>query len=138
MKTTARPRKLADLDTIIPGLAEVWKQMKADCRTSQRTPKTVEVVDYGQKMCPNDTSCCRRFALDLRTMKLVGALHVSAGEWAVHGGDNHDKGVDGIGDGQALIDCEWNDYYKTFYMRIQVREGAIVPQLAAGLVPRGL
>lgn len=128
---TFRPRKLADLTTIIPGLDKVWKQIKAECGTKARTPKTVSITDASSPMYPDDASLCRRFALNIETMSLSGGIHVSAGEWAVHAGPNHDEAVEGVGNGQALIDCEWNDYYGTFYMRIQVAKGAIPAQLTA-------
>ena len=128
---TLRPAKLADLDNVIPGLANVWKQIKTQCGTKKRVP-TIILADYAEAMCPNDDSLCRRFALDITTMKLSAGLRVSAGEWAVHASKNHDEGVEGIGNGQALLDCEWNDFHGFFTLRIQVAPGALPKQVTQG------
>ncbi len=129
MNQTFHPKKLSDLDALIPGFQKIWKAIKADTGTSQRCPKTVTFTDTAQPMCLDDRSCGRRFALDLTTMQLSKSVHVSAGEWAVHAGPNHDEALKGVGNGQALISCEWNDYYRSFYINIQVAPGSIPQQL---------
>lgn len=132
MKITRSIRKAADLDTVIPGLAAVWKAIKAETRTSKRVPQTVTVTDEAWSMLLNDGESGRRFGLSLRSMELSDrALHVSSGEAACHAGSNNDQAIDGIPDGFALIDCTWHDYYKTFSIVIQVSKGAVAPEPAA-------
>jgi hypothetical protein len=131
-RITVRVRKLADLDQAIPGLADVWRQIKAACNTVQRTPKSLCIADEPRKMILDDGWIGRRFALDLRTMELSETvLHVSAEDGAAHGGDNHDRAVEGIPNGAAVIDCEYNDYHRSFLMTVTVAKGAIPAQLTA-------
>ena len=124
-------RKLSDLDSMIPGLSKVWAAIKAECRTSQRTPKSVTIADGPQAMMLDDGFLGRRFALDLATMTVSKGVHVSGGEWACHAGKNHDEGLQGVPNGTALIDCEWNDVHRSFSMRIQVAVGAMPAQMTA-------
>lgn len=123
-------KKLADLDVLVPGLQKVWKQIKAETGTKKRCPSSVTFTDQARPMMPNDSSCCRRFALDLQDMQLSAGVHVSAGEWAVSAQKNPDGPVQGVGNGQALISCEWNDFYGFFSIDIQVAEGSIPKQMA--------
>lgn len=112
-------------ENALPGIRKLWKAIKTDTGSRVRSPKTVVLQDVPAGMFPNDSSCCCRYAVDLERMQLVGKVHVSAGEWAVHGGDNYDSAVDGVSDGKALVSCEWNDYYRFFSLTIQVAHGAI-------------
>lgn len=114
----------AEVEMAIPGFKKLWKAIKAETGTKVRSPKSVTLSDKAEAMMPNDSSCCRRYAVDLTEMKIVGRVHVSAGEWAATS-SNPDKAVNGVPDGAALIDCEWNDFYRFFSVRVQVREGAI-------------
>lgn len=126
-----RPKTLADLDTIIPGLSEVWKAIKADTRTKKRCPSSVAISTHPASMALNDSFSGRRYALDLRTMELSEGLHVSGGEWACHGSTNNDQAIDGVPDGAAVLSCEWNDYYHVFSLDIQVAESAMPKQIGA-------
>lgn len=131
-RITVKTRKAADLDAALPGLSKVWKQIKATCGTSQRTPKSLTFTDAPQQMMLDDGYLGRRFALNLVTMELSeGSYHVSSGEWAVHAGSNNDQAIEGIPNGMAVIDCEWHDYYGVFMMTVQVARGAIPAQLSA-------
>ena len=128
--TTFRPAKISDLDGIIPGLQKVWKAIKAETGTKKRAPSSVTITDKATPMMPDDSSCCRRFALDLATMKVSRGVHVSAGEWAVGAQKNPVGALQGVANGQALVSCEWNDFYGFFSIDIQVSEGAIPKQMA--------
>ncbi len=128
---TIRPRKLAELEVALPGFVKIWKKIQADTGTKKRCPSTVTFVDEARAMYMNDSSCGRRYALDLVTMTLSEGRHVSAGEWAVGARNNPDKAVTGVANGQALISCEWNDYYHSFMIEIQVAVGALPKELAA-------
>lgn len=124
-------RKIDDAEKALPGFAKLWKALKAETDTRCRAPKGITFTDEPQRLCLNDGELCRRFALDLRTMALSGALHVSGGEWAAHGGSNNDSAIDEIPDGFAVLDCVWHDYYRYFSVTLTVRKGAIPQQLAA-------
>ena len=122
--------KWTEIEDALPGFKSLWKEIKAETHSRVRSPRSVELSDKPERMCPDDSSCCRRFAVDLTGMRIVRSIHVSAGEWACHG-SNRDEAVDEIPNGAALVDCEWNDYYRMFSIRVQVREGAISTKLLA-------
>ncbi len=124
-------KKTADLDGAIPGLAKLWTQIKAGTGTRCRAPKSLTITDDARPEYLNDGEMGRRYALDLRTMALSESLSMSSGEWAAHGGSNHDEEMRGIQDGAALVSCVWHDYYRYFSITIQVAKGAIPAQLAA-------
>jgi len=126
-----RIKKLADLDALVPGLAKVWPAIKKACVTSQRCPKLVYITDDASSPAPDDHDLCRRFALDLRTMKLGASVHVSCGEWAIANRGGVDRRVEGVPDGAAVLTCTWNDYYRSFTMEIQVAAGALAKELPA-------
>lgn len=129
-RTSFRPAKIAELDTIIPGLQKVWKQIKRDTGTKKRCPN-VYLTTQPASVALNDNFLGRRYGLDLRTMELSNGLHISGGEWACHGGSNNDQAVKGVPDGYALITCEWNDYYGIFTLDIQVAESAMPKKIGA-------
>lgn len=124
-------KKIDDAEKALPGFANLWKQIKAETGTRCRGPKGIEFRDEPTKLYLNDGELCRRFGLDLRTMELSDAVHVSSGEWAAHGGANHDGEVGEIPDGCAVLDCVWHDYYRYFSVTVTVRKGAIPAQIAA-------
>jgi hypothetical protein len=121
------------LDAAIPGLAKVWREaIKPACGTTRRWPGSLVVTDESQRVYLDDGYHGKRFALNLVTMELAETvLHVSSGEWAAHGGPNHDEAVDAIPNGAAVITCEWSEYTRAFSMTVQVAKGAIPEQLAA-------
>lgn len=121
-------KKIADIETLLPGFKAVWPKMKAACATSQRCPKSVTFTDTPSPAYPNDYDCARRFALDLRTMELSQSVHISCGEWATPGQKNNDGAVSDVPENMALITCTYNDYYRTFSMTVQVK--ALPKQLA--------
>lgn len=114
-----RISKMSDLETLLPGFARVWPSIKAECGTRQRHPKSVIFRDKPEAVCANDYDCARRFSLNLATMELEGAVHVSCGEWATVT-DNPDGEVTSIPTTHALLTCTYNDYYRTFTMVVQV------------------
>jgi hypothetical protein len=128
---TLKPKTLADLDTIFPGFAQVWREIKKDTGTKKRCPSFLHFTTTPSKMMPGDAYLGRRYALDLRTMKLSEGLHVSGGEWACHAGSNNDQAIKGVPDGAAVLSCEWNDYYGVFTIDIQVAENAMPKQIGA-------
>lgn len=121
-------KKLADLETLLPGFSKIWPKMKAACGTTQRCPKSVTFTDTPEPVYANDNDSCKRFALDLRDMSLSPSVHVSCGEWAVHAGRNHDGAVQGVPENQAVLTCTYNNYYRTFSMTVLVAK--IAGQLA--------
>lgn len=125
-----RIKKLADLDELVPGLAKLWPAIKAICVTRQRAPKYVYITDDVREPMPDDYDCCKRIALDLRTMELGGSVHVSCGEWATLNRGGVDRAVEGVPDGAAILTCTWNDYHRSFTMEIQVQAGALAKELA--------
>ena len=123
-------KKLADLEMALgPVARKLWKNLKASCRTAQRCPKHVTVTDEPEGCYPNDNYCAARYAVDLTSGKLLGSLHVSAGEWAMHAGSNNDQEVRDVPVNHALVTCEWNDYYRSFSMTVQVAKGMMPAQL---------
>jgi hypothetical protein len=126
-------RKMADIETLLPGFKAVWPAMKAACGTSQRCPKSVTFTDVASPAYPNDYDCCKRFALDLRDMTLSAPLHVSCGEWAVHAGSNNDGAVSEVPGTHAMITCTYNDHHRTFSMTVQV--ASLPAQLAERAAP---
>jgi hypothetical protein len=114
-------KTIGDIETLLPGFKAVWASIKAECNTRQRCPKSVTFSDVPQDVCADDHDCARRFKLNLETMRLEGSVHVSAGEWAVHAGKNHDGAVSDIPGNMALVTCTWNDFHRSFSMTIQVK-----------------
>lgn len=115
-----RVKKMAELEALLPGFKAVWPALKAACGSSQRCPKSVTFTDTPSPVYPNDSDCCKRFALDLRDMSLSASVHVSCGEWAVHAGPNHDGAVAGVPSTHAVLTCVYNDYYRSFSMTVLV------------------
>lgn len=132
MRQRVEVKKLADLDErVAPGFANLWRAVKKSTGTRVRCPKSVLVTDEPWSMCPNDSSCARRFAVDLATMKVLGERHVSCGEWAM-ANKGQDRAVVDIPAGQAVVSCEWNDYYRFFSMTVEVAPGTLAPQVTGG------
>jgi hypothetical protein len=111
---------MADLETLLPGFKKVWPEIKALCGTSQRHPKLVCFTDKPEQVYPNDYDQARRISLNLETMQVEGTVHISAGEWACHGGSNNDREVTAIPTTHALLTCTYSDYHRTFTMVVQV------------------
>jgi len=120
MKNSFKISKMSDIETLLPGFKSVWPKIKAECGSTQRCPKRVCFIDKPEAVYPQDYDCARRFSLNLETMELVGSANISCGEWANHGGNNHDREVIGIPNNMALLTCTYNDYYHTFTMVVQV------------------
>lgn len=116
-----RIKTLGEIETLLPGFKAVWRQMQSACGTRQRCPKSVTFTDQPSEAMPNDFDSCKRFALNLETMKLEGAVHISAGEWACHAGKNNDGAVADVPGNMALLTCTYNDYYRSFSMTVQVK-----------------
>jgi hypothetical protein len=114
-------KKIADLEVLLPGFKAIWPTMKAACRTSQRCPKSVTFTDTPAPVYANDHDCAKRFALDLRTMELSDAKHISCGEWVTPGQKNNDGAVSDVPENMALITCTYNDFYRSFSMTVQVK-----------------
>ncbi len=127
--TSFRTSKMADLEALLPGFAQVWKQIKAETNTKQRCPKSISFGTDPRAMMLDDAYSGRRFALDLATMKLSGGRHVSGGEWAVHAGSNNDRAIGEVPVNQAVLDCEWNDFYRSFSVRVQVNPASMPKKL---------
>jgi len=124
------PKKLAELDVILPGLREVWKEVKARMDFTIRCPHLVVLTDEPGPTYLNDGECGTRFALDLVTMKMSDKLHhVSSGEWAVHAGSNNDEAVKGVPNRMAVVNVAIQEYYRTARIYIQVAPGALPSQL---------
>ena len=113
-------KTIGDIETLLPGFKRVWSEMKAICGTRQRCPKSVTFTDVSSPAMPNDYDCCKRFKLNLETMRLEGQVHVSAGEWAVHAGKNNDGAVSDVPGNMALVTVTYNDFYRSFSMTVQV------------------
>jgi hypothetical protein len=110
----------------------VWREIKRRIDTSIRCPKSLWLRDTPAPMHLNDGECARRYALDLATMRLSDeALSVSSGEWACHGGSNHDEAVDGVPAASALVEIVWHDYYRNASLTLQVPPGSLRRQLSA-------
>jgi hypothetical protein len=118
--TTFRTKTLADLETLLPGFRKLWPEIKAACGTSCRAPRSVTFTDVARREYLNDDECGRRFKLNLQTMKIEGAVHMSGGDWAVHAGTNNDAAVSGIPTTHALLSCTWNDHHRYFSITVQV------------------
>lgn len=114
--------KMADVEKLLPGFAKVWPAIKAMTRTSQRCPKRVRFTTKPEGVYLNDGEMGKRFALNLETMQISGAYHISSGEWACHAGSNNDQEVSDLPVNMALVTVEYHDYYKTFTMTVQVNE----------------
>jgi hypothetical protein len=121
MRTTIQIKKQADGLAIHPEWAKFWKAIKAECGTTQRGPRYVTITTEPSAAMPDDHDCCRRFAVDLDTLEVLGAIHVSAGEWACGGNARgQDLAVDGVPEGKAMVTATWNDYFRYFHLDIQV------------------
>jgi hypothetical protein len=129
MKNTLRIKRILDLDLFVaPGFTELWRKIKASCRTSVRCPKSVTVTDEPTAMYPDDDACARRFAVDLHTMAILGEVHVSCGGWAISN-RGQDKGVIAIPNGQAVVSCEWSDFHRYFSMTVEVPKGTLPAEI---------
>ena len=125
-------KKLADLDAIIPGLAKVWKAIKAEIGSSIRCPKGVTLTDVPAEFYLSDGECGQRYALDLTTMSLgEKSLSVSSGEWRIHGGARNEESVDAVPNAAAVVNLAWQEYYRCASMTVQVAPGAIPSRLLA-------
>jgi hypothetical protein len=129
MKQTYSISKISDLnDRIAPGFDDVWRAIKAETKTTVRCPKRVTVTDEPSAMYPNDHDCAARFVVDLASMQVLSKVHVSAGEWAI-ANKGQDKAISDIPQGQAVVSCCWNSYYRYFDMSIEVAPGTLKAQL---------
>jgi hypothetical protein len=125
-------KTIGDLDQAVPGLGNVWREIKRRIETSIRCPKSLWLRDTPEPMHLNDGECARRYALDLATMTLSDkALSVSSGEWACHGGSNHDEAVGGVPVASALVEIVWHDYYRNASLTLQVPPGSLRRALSA-------
>lgn len=122
-------KKMGDLEVLLPGFKAIWPTIKAACSTTQRAPKSVTFTDESSPAHLNDGECGKRFTLNLATMELGPAQHISSGEWACHAGDNHDRAVVGVPSTHAVLVCVYHDYYRMFSMRVQVSK---LPEQLAG------
>jgi hypothetical protein len=123
-------KTIADLDKAVPGLGNVWREIKRRVETPIRCPKSLWLRETPEPMHLNDGESGRRYALDLATMTLSDrSLDVSSGEWACHGGSNNDEAVDGVPATSALIEFVWHDYYRYGWLTLQVAPGALRRQL---------
>lgn len=86
-------KKIADLDAAVPGLGNVWRALKAHVGTRCRCPKSLTIRETPVPVHLNEGECGARAALDLSSMTLAEPRHISSGEWACHGGSNHDQAV---------------------------------------------
>jgi hypothetical protein len=134
MRTTRiNVKTIADLDKAVPGLGNVWREIKRRIETPIRCPKSLWLRDESAPMHLNDGECARRYALDLATMTLSEAeLSVSSGEWACHAGANHDEAVEGVPSSAALVEIVWHDYYRFASLTLQVAPGALRQHLPTG------
>lgn len=112
--------KLAEIEKLLPGFRKIWPVIKSACGTTQRCPKRVVFTDTPEPVILHDGEIGKRFTLDLATMELGQAQHISSGEWACHAGDNHDRAVVGIPTTHAVLICDYHDYYRSFTVRVQV------------------
>lgn len=127
---SGRLRKIADAEAFLPGIAAIWPQIKAECRTSARRITGITITDRADPVCADDGELVRRFSLDLATMTLGDASHhVSTGEWAI-ANTGAERAVADVPDGAAVLTCMWHDYHHYFSIELQVRPGAIPAQLA--------
>ncbi len=95
-----------------------------------RCPKSLWLRDEPAPLHLNDGESARRYALDLATMTLSDeSLAVSSGEWACHGGSNHDLAVDSVLGAAALVEIVWHDCYQFAALTLQVAPGALRRQL---------
>ncbi len=122
-------KKLADLDAAVPGLGNVWRELKARIGTRCRCPKSLTIREAPAPMHLNDGECGARAALDLATMTLSEHHRVASGEWACHGATNHDQAVGGVPTTSAILDVVWHDYYRYAGLTLQVADGAIRRQV---------
>lgn len=123
-------KTIGDLDKAVPGLGNVWREIKRRIETPIRCPKSLWLRETPAPMHLNDGESGRRYALDLATMTLSDtSLDVSSGEWACHGGSNGDEAVDGVPAGSALIEIVWHDYYHYAWLTLQVAPGALRRQI---------
>ncbi len=123
--------KLSDVEALLPGFDKIWPAIKAATGTKQRNPKRVCFSDKAQQMLLSDGYMGKRFALNLATMTLTGGHHVSSGEWACHAGSNNDQAITEVPLDSAVLDVEWNDYRRSFLVRVQVNEANMPKQLPA-------
>ncbi len=123
--------RLADLDAAIPGLAGVWRAIKARIETTIRVPKSLVLRESAEPMQLSDNGeSGRRYALDLRTMTLGDVeRRVSGGEWACHAGSNNDSGVTGVPSSAAMVEVRWHEYYRYASLDVQVAPGVLARQL---------
>jgi hypothetical protein len=124
MKITIKVKRGADLDAAMPGLLALWRAIKADTGSRVARP-TLTLTDEPSPMYPDDSSCARRYLVDVERMRIVSRVHVSCGEWA--GPHEKTQGATGLPKGLAIADCEWNDYYRSFSLRVQVAAGLMLP-----------
>ncbi len=125
-------RKMADIETLLPGFKKAWDAIKKETGTKQRCPKTITFASDAMPMFLHDGFLGRRFTLNLETMEVGGGVRVSSGEWAVHGGSNNDQALTDIPMNMALLDCSWNDYYRDFSIRVQVNPANMPKALPGG------
>jgi hypothetical protein len=119
-------KRIDDLDAAVPGLGRVWRELKERTGTRCRCPKSLVLREAPEAMHLNDGECGRRYALDLANMRLSDeALPVSSGEWACHGGPNHEEKIDGVPPGAALVELVWQDYHRYASLAIQVPPGSL-------------
>lgn len=129
-RISIRPKKVADVETALPGFKKIWPRIKERTESTRRLPSSIAFQDESEQVHMNDDESGHRFALDLRTMTLADEDYpLSGGEWAIHGTPQRDSAVAGIPDGMAVVDCVWNKHWGYFSMTITVRPGAIPAQL---------
>jgi hypothetical protein len=125
-------KRISDLDEAVPGLGNVWREIKRRIETPIRCPKSLWLREEPAPMHLNDGECGCRYALDLASMTLSDEEpYVSSGEWACHGGSNNDEAVEGVPATSALIEVVWHDYYRYGWLTLQVAPGALRRQFPA-------
>jgi hypothetical protein len=136
--TMLNVKTIADLDQAVPGLGTVWREIKRRIETRVRCPNSLWLREEPAPMHLNDGESGCRFAVDLATMTLSDeSLSASSGEWACHGGSNHDEAVDDVPGAAALVEVVWHDYYRYASLTLQVAPGALRRQLGTGSEPAG-
>jgi hypothetical protein len=87
-------KTIKDLAAIHPALEKAWREIKDALELRVRVPCTVTVSDEPREMYLNDNEFGKRFIFSSVRMERISPLmHVSGGEWAVHGGPHYDERV---------------------------------------------
>jgi hypothetical protein len=121
-----------DVDQYWPGFSKLWPQIKAECESKQRKPRSIYMTEKSEPFHQiMDYALARRILVDLRSNKVLGGIHTGGGENAINY-VRQNQAISGQPEGTAILNVEWHDGQRLFSIKAQFPPGTLVKFLPGG------